>query len=82
MNSTASGRPPTVAGSEGGSKVAAEADSSSHVAPDMDKAAAWDAGEVGGFEAYLLAEEDKEGTAAADTYRTVRGGKLLLGRHY
>mmetsp|Transcript_31041 Transcript_31041/g.68891 ORF Transcript_31041/g.68891 Transcript_31041/m.68891 type:complete len:719 (-) Transcript_31041:853-3009(-) len=34
-----------------------------------DKALAWDAGEVGGFEAYLLAEEDAEGTMAEDTYR-------------
>ena len=39
---------------------------------EVDKVAAWDAGEVGGFEAYLLAEEDKEGAAAADTYRAVR----------
>ena len=37
-----------------------------------DKAAAWDAGEVGGFEAYLLAEDDKEGVMAEDTYRVVR----------
>lgn len=28
--------------------------------------------QVGGFEAYLLADEDKEGAAAADTYRQVR----------
>ena len=42
----------------------------------QDKAAAWDTGEMGGFEAYLLAEEDTEGNAAAaDTYRAVSGGR-------
>lgn len=28
--------------------------------------------QVGGFEAYLLADEDKEGEAAAEVYRSVR----------
>lgn len=43
----------------------------------MDKAAAWDAGEVGGFEAYLLAEDDKEGVQAEDTYRVVSAMPVL-----
>lgn len=30
------------------------------------------AGEVGGFEAYLLADEDGDGSAAAEVYRQVR----------
>uniref|UniRef100_A0A7S3R425 Fe2OG dioxygenase domain-containing protein n=1 Tax=Dunaliella tertiolecta TaxID=3047 RepID=A0A7S3R425_DUNTE len=30
---------------------------------------AWDDGEVGGFEAYLLADEEKEGAAAEEVYR-------------
>ena len=38
-------------------------------------AEAWSAGEVGGFEAYLLADEDKAGAAAEEVYRVqVRGG--------
>lgn len=34
-----------------------------------DDAAGWGVGEVGGFEAYLLAEDDAPGAGAADTYR-------------
>jgi hypothetical protein len=32
---------------------------------------------VGGFEAYLLADEDAEGAAAAEVYRQVRWPVLL-----
>jgi len=46
---------------------------------DEADAADWGVGEVGGFEAYLLADEDKEGAAAADTYRQVRGGRHAGG---
>lgn len=35
-----------------------------------EKSAAWDEGEVGGFEAYLLADDD-EANGPADTYRQV-----------
>ncbi|KXZ49624.1 hypothetical protein GPECTOR_20g481 [Gonium pectorale] len=34
-----------------------------------ESAAAWQAGEVGGFEAYLLADEEAEGGGAAEVYR-------------
>ncbi|GAX82106.1 hypothetical protein CEUSTIGMA_g9534.t1 [Chlamydomonas eustigma] len=37
--------------------------------PVQDKGALWDVGEVGGFEAYLLADDDKEGAGPEDTYR-------------
>lgn len=48
-----------------------DAGSSEGGRPALDgaKLAAWDTGEVGGFEAYLLAEEDKDGEGPEDTYR-------------
>jgi hypothetical protein len=43
----------------------------------QDKGALWDVGEVGGFEAYLLADDDKEGAGPEDTYRVVSEMLLL-----
>lgn len=35
--------------------------------------------QVGGYEAYLLADEDKEGAAAAEVYRQVCGWLMTCG---
>uniref|UniRef100_A0A7R9YSB2 Fe2OG dioxygenase domain-containing protein n=1 Tax=Chlamydomonas euryale TaxID=1486919 RepID=A0A7R9YSB2_9CHLO len=53
-------------------RAAASSSSSAPGRPVLDgaKVAAWDCGEVGGFEAYLLAEDDKDGEGPEDTYRT------------
>lgn len=40
--------------------------------------ASWEAGEVGGFEAYLLADEEE--SAAAEVYRQVRAGVFVRGQ--
>ncbi|KAG1656705.1 hypothetical protein FOA52_006489 [Chlamydomonas sp. UWO 241] len=59
-------------GKKGASGSGASGASGSGNRPLLDgaKVAAWETGEVGGFEAYLLAEEDEDGAGPEDTYRT------------
>eukprot|EP00955_Chlamydomonas_euryale_P103039 365461-Chlamydomonas_euryale.AAC.5 len=69
-------------------RAAASSSSSAPGRPVLDgaKVAAWDCGEVGGFEAYLLAEDDKDGEGPEDTYRcggapTGVGGQQQVTAH-